>query len=205
MLRANSWNYTNKATRQIQYRIRLLQIKWISFFEIDEAFGQVYIDLHCRCNYCRKIVIHTLQDKDMTGRRKGNERHVGRRRIRSWCKLLRGQRVCEMRLDMLIRLIMRALCRGAYQQCVRYCGTGVLLPPHLRAGDAFFFFYHAISEPLFHACSWSKGREEKERSLRDRALMPYTGGQSQLFFRINSLMTFLLVWQMQCLFENVYR
>lgn len=33
---------------------------------------------------------------------------------------------------MLIRLIIRALCRGAYQQCVRYCGTGALLPPHLR-------------------------------------------------------------------------
>jgi len=37
-----------------------------------------------------------------------------------------------VRPDMLIRLIMQALCRGAYQQCVRYCSTGALLPPHSR-------------------------------------------------------------------------
>lgn len=53
-----------------------------------------------------------------------------------------------MRLDMLIRLIMRALCRGAYQQCVRYCGTGVIVAAAFAPPIP---SYRAISEPLFHA------------------------------------------------------
>lgn len=61
-----------------------------------------------------------------------------------------------VRPDMLIRLIMRALCRGAYQQYVRYCSTDALLPPHLRRRCLLL----VISEVLFYVCNQGDLTEE---------------------------------------------
>lgn len=110
-----------------------------------------------------------------------------------------------MRLDMLIRLIMRALCRGAYQQCVRYCGTGVLLPPHLRRRCLLLPPCHqrAIVSRLQFAQGQGRGREGGEKGLfnaSDRRSGP-------IFTRIDSL-TFLLAFDSCSVFfflENVYR
>lgn len=61
----------------------------------------------------------------------GTRRHIYIGSSRAESKLLRGRLV--MRPDMLIRPIMPGpLSRRLPRQCVRYCGAGVLLPPHLR-------------------------------------------------------------------------
>lgn len=91
-----------------------------------------------------------------------------------------------MRLDMLIRLIMRILCRGACQQCVRYYGTA-LLPPHLHRRC--LLLYCTISEPLFHVCCPGGGSRKSSRMLQ-------TGCRTRVFippraFRFLSFYTFL--------------
>lgn len=74
-----------------------------------------------------------------SGRRNGNERHVGRRGSdRAAVSGARESKLLRGRLDAPGHVNtahnVGSLSRGAYQQCVRYCGTAALLQPHLRRG-----------------------------------------------------------------------
>jgi hypothetical protein len=121
----------------------------------------------CREMWIRSIAETTCRTCGKPRRDHGATRGTRRREGRD-SKLLRRQ------LDALghvnTHLIMRTLCRGACQQCVRYYGTGRIVaaafaPPMPSS-------YRAISVPLFHVCLLRTTRKGSDRcDFRDRSLL----------------------------------